>query len=375
MKIAYLGIKGLPSKAGADRVVEAIVSRLDKEKHELTVYCSSQMVASGTQMPGVRLIRIPVLKGKYLHAIFLFFLSALHALFFEDFDLVHLHNAEAGVVIPILRLRFKVVATSHGLGYTLDKWSALAKFFLRLADYPFLFCANRVTSVSMPTARYYQDTYHREVIYVPNGVNINPKAEVGAARSRLNALGLSDERYIVFAAGRIIPTKGCHTLLDAWRQVNGDARLLVVGDSEQVPAYGRQLREAADERVVFVPFITSDEELFGIIQGADLFVFPSVVEAMSIMLLEAASLGVPIICSDIPANISVLAEHTLYFRSGDAQDLACKLRWAWENVGQMNQLASRARAWVEKEFSWDTVVEQYATLYDDMVADGVSRRT
>jgi hypothetical protein len=119
MKIAYMGIKGLPSKAGADRVVEAIFSRLDKEKHELTVYCSSRVVAPDTQVPGVRLIRIPVLKGKLLHAVSLFFFSALHALCFGDYDLVHLHQAEGGVVIPLLRLRFKVIGTSHGLGHTI----------------------------------------------------------------------------------------------------------------------------------------------------------------------------------------------------------------------------------------------------------------
>lgn len=366
MKIAYLGIKGLPSKAGADRVVEAIVSRLDKEKYELTVYCSSQVVAPGAHMPGIRLIRIPIIKGKLFHAISLFVLSAFHALFLGDYDLIHIHNAEAGAVSPILRLRFKVITTSHGLFHNVDKWGPFAKFILRLADLPSLYCSNRITSVSMPTAHYYRKVYHREAVYIPNGVDADPKVDVQAARSRLSASGLSGERYIVFAAGRIIPIKGCHILLDAWKQVDVDARLLIVGDAEQMPAYSRQLREAADERVVFVPFISSSEELFGIIQGANLFVFPSTVEAMSMMLLEVAALRTPLICSDIPANTSILAEHALYFRPGDVKDLTHKLRWAWENVDQMKQLALRARTWVEERFSWDTIVKQYEALYHEV---------
>ena len=369
MKIAYLGIKGLPSMAGADRVVEAIVSRLDRKKYELTVYCSNRVTGPSARVSNVRLIRVPVLSGKRLHALSLFFLSALHALLFGNYDLVHVHNTEAGFAIPILRLRFKVMATSHGLAYALDKWSALDKFLIRLADYPVLFCPNCVTSVSMPVARYYQNTYHRKVVYLPNGVDVNPKIDIQTVQSRLNVLGIPNEKYIVFAAGRIVPVKGCHLLLAAWRQIDIEAKLLVVGDLEHVPKYSRQLREMADERVIFVPFIASKEELFGLIQKADLFVFPSTVEAMSMMLLEVTSLETPILCSDIPENTSVLSEHTLYFESGDVKDLVHKLRWALENVEQMRQLATHARVWVEERFSWDIIVEQYDALYDTVVAD------
>ena len=51
MKIAYIGIKGLPAKGGVERVVEAIVDRL-REKNELTVYCNSRYTPEGTESPG-----------------------------------------------------------------------------------------------------------------------------------------------------------------------------------------------------------------------------------------------------------------------------------------------------------------------------------
>jgi hypothetical protein len=88
----------------------------------------------------------------------------------------------------------------------------------------------------MPTARYYQDTYHREVMYVPNGIDINPKADIQAAWSRFKSLELSDKRCVMFAVDHIVSMRGCDAVLNAWPQVDVDVRLLVVRDSHQVLA-------------------------------------------------------------------------------------------------------------------------------------------
>ena len=135
MKITYIGIKGLPSKGGAERVVEAIVHRL-ASRHELTVYCSRKYSPEGTQVPEVKLVRIPTLQGKYLRSPSLFILSTLHALFFGKYDLVHLHNVEASFVLPLLRLRYKVISTAHGSPFRSPrkKWSRLAQALMALMN-------------------------------------------------------------------------------------------------------------------------------------------------------------------------------------------------------------------------------------------------
>ena len=60
------------------------------KRQELTVYCNSRYTPADTSIPGVKLIRIPTLPGKYLQPVSLFMLSALHALFKGDYDLIHL---------------------------------------------------------------------------------------------------------------------------------------------------------------------------------------------------------------------------------------------------------------------------------------------
>ncbi len=364
MRIAYLGIKGLPSQWGADRVVEAVALRL-AARHHLTVYCNSRHTPRGTKIPGIQLVRIPTLPGKHLQPVLYFTLSAIHAVF-QNYDAVHIHNAEACFVVPLLRLRHRVIATSHGAAYAREKWGRLGKRLIRLLDASFVRFPNVLTSVSLPLTDEYRMQYGKSIHYLPNGVDAEPTLDLAAAAKTLQKNQVSAD-YILFAAGRLDPTKGCHLLLNAYSRVEMDEQLVIVGNTATLPSYGEELKRIADERVRFIPFISSKGELFGIVRGARVFAFPSMVEAMSMMLLEVASLGVPVICSDIPENSEVLREHALYFRSGDVNDLTDKLRWALNHVEKMARLGKAAMAWVHDNYSWDVIAERYEKLYEDLV--------
>ena len=363
-KIAYLGIKGLPSQAGADRVVEAIVRGLDKREFQPVVYCSGKVVPEGTHIPGVRLIRIPTLPGKHLHATSLFLFAALHALFIGNYDLVHVHNVEACFILPLLRLRYKVVSTSHGAAQARDKWGGLAKRLIRLTEYPYILFSNYRTSVSAPLAEYYKKQYKRPVQFLPNGVESETRVDMETAVSILHQHNIKTNHYILFAAGRIIPTKGCHYLLQAFRQLDTNLQLVIIGDTAHLPTYENQLKQLADDRVHFIPFISNRETLFGLVSAARLFVFPSTVEAMSMMLLEVASLNTPIICSDIPENLAVLPEQALFFKSGSVNDLQVKLSWGLAHQQQMQDLASKAQKWIGRNHRWENIVRQYQAIYE-----------
>jgi glycosyltransferase involved in cell wall biosynthesis len=87
---------------------------------------------------------------------------------------------------------------------------------------------------------------------------------------------------------------------------------------------------------------------------------------MSVMLLDAASIGASILCSDIPANVSALQQQALYFKSGDAQDLAEKLLWALDHPGEMQALGAQAQVWMRENSSWDRITERYDRLYREV---------
>lgn len=363
MKVAHLGLKGLPSRTGAERVAEAIVLRL-AARQQITVYCDARYVSAGTKVPGVRLVRIPTLGGKHLRPVSLFLLSSLHALLRGDYDVIHLHNVEAAFVLPLLRLRYPAIATAHGSpSHAMrSKWGPVARMLMRLSEYPFLWLSTRATSVSRRDASFFERRYGRKALYVPNGVDVEATAQE-AWEASLSEIGLEEGNYVAFAAARIDPTKGCHLLLEAFRRLNLDIPLVIIGDLDQVPRYGAHLRQMANARVTFIPPIAESRRLFAIVQHCRLFVFPSTAEGMSMMLLEAAALGAPLVCSDIEENREVVEGDAVYFRSGDAGDLAAKLRWALEHAEEMQSLAAKAKTRVRREYDWSAIVDRYEALY------------
>ncbi len=366
MRIAYIGIKGLPSKGGAERAVEAIVERM-RGKHDLTVYCNNRYTLKSAAVPGVRLIRITTLEGKYLQPISLVILSAFHALFFGSYDLVHVHNMEACFVLPFLLPRYKVIATAHGQPYRVDKWGGVAKTLMRLTEYFYIYLPHVRTSVSHPFTRYCEKKYKKKVLYIPNGVDILSPDRPNFASSADNFatfINKPQKPYFLFAAGRIIPSKGCDLLLRAFADIKTDIRLVVVGDVTKERGYDRELQRLANDRVTFIPFIESKADLAGLIRNAILFIFPSTLEAMSMMLLEVAALEAPIICSDIPENTGVLGDRALYFKSDNVTDLTEKLRWALENMESMRALGHAAGEHIKERYPWDRIVKEYGQIYE-----------
>ena len=361
-KIAFLGIKGLPSKGGADRVVEAIVNNLSEE-FDIYVYCSNSY-SIDYQSSNIKLIKLRNLRGKHLSSFSLFLSSAFHALLFKNFDLVHVHNTDAGFIIPLLRLKYKVIGTSHGYPYKREKWSNLAKNFLKFSETIFFRFSNLITCVSKSISKELNDKYKKGIYFIPNGID---KPDYVEDNSIFEKFALKGKEYMCFAAGRIDPTKGCHILLEAFKNINIKINIAAIGDFSHKHDYSEKLYQMADGRVKFVPFIEDKKILFGIIKNAKIFIFPSIVEAMSMMLLEVAALGVPLICSDIPENEAVLENNTIYFSSGNAEDLKRKIEFCFDNYNEVLKKASKTKKWVTKQYNWQSISEKYMNIYNSFI--------
>jgi glycosyltransferase involved in cell wall biosynthesis len=265
--------------------------------------------------------------------------------------------------VPLLRLRYKVVGTSHGFAYKREKWGGFAKRFFRWSEKLMFSLSTTMTCVSKPLTHELTSHYNRDVKFIPNGID---RPETLEDPVMFDKYELRESEYICFAAGRVDPTKGCHILLQAIRGIDRDVRVIAIGDFGHKKDYTDELHEMADERVTFIPFIAKKELLFGIVNNAKVFVFPSTVEAMSIMLLEVAALGVPVVCSDIPENTTVLEDRTTYFRSGDSDDLREKLELCLDSYDDAVSQAQATMAWVLETYNWKSIAGQYKKLFDEL---------
>jgi glycosyltransferase involved in cell wall biosynthesis len=352
----------MPSRGGTERVVEAIAIRHARE-HEVTVYGSNR-VCSSTQLNGVKVVALGVPANKYLGPLVLDVLSAFRALW-RGYDVVHVHGAENAFVLPILRLRSRVVTTNHGAAYERQKWGPLARWLMRLTERSSVRGATVATAVAANQAERLEKQYKAPVRYIPNGVDSDIATDIESASARLAENDLHPNAYVMFAAARVDPTKGCLTLIRAWRSSGIDLPLLVVGDLWHAPGHEAELRAAAEEgNVVFLPRIEDKATLLGLVAQSALFVFPSTVEAMSMMLLEAVSVGANVIASDIPENTLILPDGFPVFSAGDEDSLA---RAMIAMLGESDEAARVRRdscaLSVRRAYDWDEIAEQYLDAY------------
>ena len=355
-KIAVIGLKGLPAFGGAAVVGQHLLDHM-KDDFEFTIYA----VASHTdkrQYKGIRQIILPNMGKGGLNTLLYYIQSVLHCLLFARYDLIHLHHSESGFIVPFLKLRFPVITTFHGIYREQDpKFGKLANWLFKYGTEQNLKHADLVTSVSEPDARYCRDHYRAKVDYIPNGIDIF-ELEKQQPSGR-----------ITFAAGRIYEIKGLHLLLQAMQEMKDPPALTVIGNTNEIPAYRDIIMEMSKGLdVEFVGMIKDRVKLFEIIAASDLFIFPSITEAMSMMLLEVASLRTPIIASDIEANRAVFEEgEVIFFETRNHRSLKQKLEFALANPGQLQEYSAKAYNRLRTQYVWDSIYTQYTLRYRKLI--------
>jgi len=364
-KIAILGVKYFPSRGGTSRVVEDIIMQLHEQYH-FTMYCYEDPQAEG-HIPGVDVVQFKPYPFGVI-GVFLFFLRcSLHMLRKGDYDIIHVHKTDAAFFINMLSRKFKVIATSHEAPYKRDKWSGFTKAYFRWMEKVFMRSKSKLTSISEPLSAYYKENFGREVSYIPNGVEPYLEVDWEAADAKLAEFGV-DAPFVFFAARRVMATKGPQHMLKGLKKLGFKGHVVIAGDTEQLPTFTRELKELAKGlKVHFIGLITSKATLMAMIQRAKIFVFPSETEGMSIMLLEVASMGTPVLASDIPENTAVFDDsELLFFRNKDADDLAEKFDWAMDHWGEMEDRAAEAKKRVQNEYDRAIIAQEYDRLYREV---------
>jgi glycosyltransferase involved in cell wall biosynthesis len=143
----------------------------------------------------------------------------------------------------------------------------------------------------------------------------------------------------------------------------------IAGDINQIPSYKEKIETMLPGlNTEFLGLIKDKTILLQLVADAKFFVFPSLTEAMSMMLLEVVSMKTPVIASDIPSNRAVFAEdEILFFKSNDSDDLKQKLEFAINNPEIMFRNAHNAYKKLSENYTWDVISKQYSLLYQKLL--------
>ena len=370
LKIALLGHKRIPSnEGGVEVVVEALCARMAALGHSVTCYNRAGHHVSGAEheLPagsvyrGIRLVTVPTLERKGFAAVISSFFAAVRSAF-GSYDVVHIH-AEGPAFFCWLPKLFgkRVIVTVHGLDWQREKWNGgIASKFIHLGGRAAVRFADEIIVLSENVRQYFLDTYGRATRFIPNGVSA-PTLE--SPRLIADKWGLQKDGYILYL-GRIVPEKGETYLIEAFKQVKTDKKLVIAGGSSDTERYLRQLQNlaAGDDRILFTGFVQGKlrDELYS---NAYVYTLPSDLEGMPLSLLEAMSYGNCCLVSDIPECAEVVEDKAVLFRKSDVDDLRQKLQTLCDQPETASQYKANAAQFILNKYGWDDVVDKTLALY------------
>ena len=368
-KIAMFGHKRWSREGGVEIVVKELCTRMAQKGCEVTCYNRSGHHVSGaeydsvdeTEYKGITQKYVPTIEKKGLAAVSSSFFAALCSAF-GKYDVVHIH-AEGPAFFSCLpkMLGKRVVVTIHGIDWQREKWqSGFGSKFIRQGEKNAVKYADEIIVLSKGVQEYFKETYGRETHFIPNGVN---RPQIRKANLITEKFGLKKDSYILFL-GRLVPEKGIRYLVEAFKNVNTDKKLVIAGGSSDTDSFMAELKELAksDDRILFTGFVQGAmlDELYS---NAYIYSLPSDLEGMPLSLLEAMSYGNCCLVSDIPECAEVVEDKALIFKKSDVEDLREKLQDACDHPEMVMKMKNQAADFICEKYNWDEVVKETMKLY------------
>lgn len=374
MKIAMIGHKRIPSREGGiEIVVGELSTRMARRGNDITAYNRKSRHVAGkefdakerpTEYAGVRLKWIYTPDNAKLNAIVYSAFSVIDAIF-KKYDIIHFHAEGPSAMLPLAKLfGKKCVVTIHGLDWQRAKWGGFAERFLLFGEKCAARRADAVIVLSENVRDYFKKTYNRDTVFIPNGVS---EPEIRKPEIIRTKYALEKDGYILYL-GRLVPEKGVHYLINAFKALETDKKLVIAGSASHSGEYETELHALAkgNENIVFTGFVQG-EELDELFSNAYLYCLPSDLEGMPISLLEAMSYGCCCLTSDIKECTEVCEDKAEYFEKGSEKALADKLDYLIKNKDRTESLKSTAREFILSKYSWDDVCDKTLELYGKVV--------
>lgn len=370
MKIALLGHKRIPSReGGVEIVVEELSSRMVSLGHNVTCYNrmgkhalnKKEKIVYLNEYKGIKLKRVLTLDIKGLAAMTSSFFGTL-AILFSNADIVHYHAEGPCAWIWIIKFfsKKKIIATIHGLDWQRAKWGGFATKYIKFGEKMAVKYADDIIVLSKNVQKYFKQTYNRDTVFIPNGVN---KPEILKSDIIFKQYGLKKDDYILFL-GRIVPEKGIHYLIKAFNNIKTNKKLVIAGGASDTDSYYTELKEQSkkNKNIIFTGFIQG-KELEELYSNAYIYCLPSDLEGMPLSLLEAMSYKNCCLTSDIAECTEVIEDKGITFKKGNIKDLTKALQNLCDDQNKVNIYKKNAQNFILKKYNWDDVVKQTLNLY------------
>ncbi len=368
-KIAFIGHKRVPSREGGVEIVaEELSVRMASLGFDVTLYNRKGHHISGKnfdkqllkEYKGVHIKSVLTVNKAGLAAMSSSFFASIAAAF-SSYKVVHYHAEGPCAMMWIPKMFGKrCIATIHGLDHKRAKWGNFASMYIKFGEKCAVKCADEIIVLSQNLKDYFLETYGRETVYIPNGVSKTTKCDPQLITEKYGLIGGD---YILFL-GRIVPEKGISYLVDAFKSVQTDKKLVIAGGASDTDEYMKYIKAMADsdDRIIFTDFVEGGllAELYS---NAYFYTLPSDLEGMPLSLLEAMSYGNCCLTSDIPECTEVIGDKGITFKKSSVADLTLKLQYLCDNPQIVADFSSVSADYICSKYNWDDVTNETLKLY------------
>lgn len=291
----------------------------------------------------------------------------------EKIDIVHTHDLKAGVNAQLAASLAGVKAQVGHVHTPISQWQ-ISKFkkILNILMYAFVgnFFLDKEIALSQHGKQQKVSTgiLSGKIHVIPNYVEKPQNPDLAKKQEFLKKWGF-ETNFVVGCIGRISQEKGQELLIKAFYSLLNDfpnIRLALIGGGPLQEKCQNLINELKINDKAIITGVFPDEDKSTLFSTLNLFVFPSLAEGFGYVPLEALSLDVPVLSSDLPVLQEVLGDKATYFKTQSVTNLAEQIRYCIYNYDQIKADAADS-TWVQMLYGFDKFINSYQKLYEEIL--------
>lgn len=254
----------------------------------------------------------------------------------EQFDIIHCHTPVGGVIARLAarknrKMGTKVIYTAHGFhffkGASVKNW-----LFFYPVEWLCSWWTDILITINQEDYQRARKHFHAKRIERIHGVGIdmNRFSSIKTGREeKRKQLGIDNDEFLILSVGELGRNKNHIIVLEAMRRLKErKCHFLLAGKGKLREEFEKYIKTNHLENCVTL--LGHRFDIPEILNAADVFVFPSFREGLSVALMEAAAMKLPIICSKIRGNTDIVITEESYFDNRSPEQLTDVIQWFME---------------------------------------------
>jgi len=355
IKLAVVGTQGIPNQYGGfESLVEHIAKHLSHQ-FEITVFCSSSVYADRQpEIYGCKLAYLP-LKANGFQSVIYDTISILKSV--KKFDKILILGASGGIILPLLKkYKKKFILNFGGLDWKRSKWGNFAKAYLKLSEALTVRNCGILIADNVGIQEYIKQEYKRESVLIEYGGDQVSKENID--ENDIKKHPFLKHKYALSVA-RVQPDNNIEMILEVFSEYTS-MPIVFVGNWNG-NAYGNEVKRKFSNSGNVIPLdaIYEQKELNKIRSNCTVYIHGHSAGGTNPSLVEAMSLGLPILCYSSGFNENTTEHKALYFKEKR------QLRELLETTNtELMKLGGDMQSIAERRYKWQLIVQKYADCID-----------